>query len=682
MAKPENVRVGFWSRIDYCAPGFRENLVKRMRKVFEDEDTAFDVLIGGLISRDGLKQRIKTAFTDSAEKEKIRVQDLKARGKKGVVKQPVNRKAITEQVINEVVEELSEIIPKRKRPNSKKLVRLYVMTSPAYDGPYGPEIASRLAEKRPEDIRHWANSHEHLPLVPSPHPSFKEIACLVPTAQVFRSRYDSTPVDRVVEDYFGLATRVPADTLTVGCYGSHFYQPKGGSSSRPYTSTPNSHRPERNRASENQIGVIVHEYTTEGDLLVRNHSFNDLVVRERKSINISPQYTRLQRKIMDEFRDRTWATDRTLSDHLNMSREDITRILKDIVDTKRLRPPLKYDKTSGRYFIPRSWIQANLTYDYAWPSPGLTEERILSFCCMHAFCRDTVHEYMTTEVPRRILQHGVTTLVGAGDFIEGLEHDLDKKGEIIAGADYTKQEETAAHLVGEAMLRVFENRFSQKLATLKKSELKADDALSLVKSALLQFSYIPGNHDEWLKRKGIKALKTFRNELLKFLRLGITAIISREGLPLPILDDSLEAKVIVGNKQTLPTGISMGLQHLHMARASTKSLRSQSILDNSDNPVDIHGNFHTAIALNRYNPEIGQRVIQQVGTLKVRSEFEDRKGKKVDFGVWYLRIVMKNKRIVLTESAHFSMDNPDGYKGFDNDSIFKDFEKKIGIREL
>ena len=372
MAKAENVRVGYWSRIDYCGPSFREGLVKKMRQVFEDEDTHFDILIS-LISKDGIKQRINEAVTVADLKENNRVQAQKDRNEKGIKKQTIDKKATTEQILNEVADELAEIIPKRKRANSKKLVRLFVMTSPAYDGPHGPEIAQLLAERRPDDIRYWANPSEHFPLVPSPHPKFKEIACLVPTVQVFRSKYDSTPVDRVVADYFGLATKTYADSLYVGCYGSHFYQPKGGSSPRPYASIPNSHRPEKNRASENQIGVVVVEYTTKGDMFVRNHNFNDLVVKERESINISPQFSKIQQKIMSEFREKTWATERTLADHLGMPRAQITKILKDIVETKRLRPPLTYDMASGRYFIPRRWIQKNLTYDYPLPGPGLTE---------------------------------------------------------------------------------------------------------------------------------------------------------------------------------------------------------------------------------------------------------------------------------------------------------------------
>lgn len=678
-----NVRVGLMSRIDYGSPGYREGLVQTAHRIFAAEDTHWDELLGGLVSGAHLKVRMKQAVQDARGRAQKEVAAKKAKGHKGAKLTKVYPHEIESKTIDEVVEELAKQIPVRYKKGSEKPVRLYIMTSPVYDGPYGPEIARRLSLKR-EDIRYWAKPYEHMPLKPPPHKNFQEIVCIVPSKQhPFRITYDSTPVDREVADYLNAAQKRYADVIVTGCFGSAYLKPMGGESVRPIVSVPNLHRIEDNRASENQIGVSVMEMTTDGQLFVRTHNLNDLVLRERESINISQKFGGLQRRILEQFRTHSWRTLGLLDEDLpDVPSDKIEKALKGILKAKRIRPPLACDPASDRYFIPRTWIQENLSYPYPWPNEKLEEERLLGFGCMHALCVHTVHQFMVTEVPRLILKHDVTTLVGAGDFIEGREHRLQELGEVVAGATYTDQEQFAAWVVGELMLRVFESRLAKATQELGRKPT-TDDVLSLIRKALLAFVYIPGNHDDWLKKYAVESLMVFRYELLSFLRKGIAKIFAAQTIPTPVnLDRIVEEKVTRSKEYTLPSGVDMGLSHLHMARTKTKTIRSQEIIDTNEHRLNMHANFHVALAMQRYEPELGQRVVSQFGTLKTRSGFEDSKGKKVDFGVGYVRLGVQKGRIIMSETAFFGGGTTANFQSFDNTKIFAGFAREIGIREL
>jgi len=200
--------------------------------------------------------------------------------------------------------------------------------------------------------------------------------------------------------------------------------------------------------------------------------------------------------------------------------------------------------------------------------------------------------------------------------------------------------------------------------------------------------YIPGNHDEWVTKMAFKALGIFRYELLRCLQIGLEKIVLEAGMPLPKLTDIIASKVENAiendNRARISKNMCMSLSHLHMARAQTKTLRSQSILDLSDCALCYHANFHTAISMRRYDPEVGQRVVSQLGTIKTGSGFEDRKGKKVDFGVGYVRLGIKDDRIVMSETAFLGANAAmvREFKSFDNDVLVSEIAKKSGIRDF
>ena len=679
-----NVRVGLISRIDYGSPGYREKLMRAGLEILTAEDTHWNELLGGLVSGAHLKIRMKKAVQAARDRVKTEAAAKKAKGHKAAKPSKVYPQEIESKTIDEVVEELARQIPVRYVKGTKKPVRLYIMTSHVYDGSHGPEIARRLSLKR-EDIRYWAKPYEHMPLTPPPHENFKEIVCIVPSKQhPFRIKYDSTPVEREVADYLNAAQKRYADVIAVGCFGSAYYKPKGGESVRPIVSVPNLHRTEDNRASENQIGVTVIEMTTDGELIVRSHNLNDLVVRERESINISQKFGTLQRRILERFRAHSWRTLGLLEDDLpDVPRERLEKALQGIVKAKRLRPPLAHDPASARYYIPRTWIQENLTYPYPWPAKPFEEERVLGVGCVHALCIHTVHQYMVEEVPKLILKLDVGTLIAAGDLIEGREHKLPEQGEVVAGATYTEQEKFSAWMFAEAMLRVFEVRFARLLTESGKRVPTAQEVSGMIKKALVQLVYIAGNHDEWTTRFAMAALTIFRFELVRCLRVGVLRMLRAGNLPMPSdLEEVIEAKVVQSNRYTLPSGICVSVTHLHMARTSTKTIRSQGILEISDCQLNVHANFHVALAMQRYEPERGQRVVSQLGTLKVRSGFEDRKGKLVDFGVGYVRLGLDGGRVLMSETAFFGGNAIAEFESFDNATIFKELAAKVGIRKF
>lgn len=668
--KPEGgeVRVGLFSRIDYGGDGYRRGLIEQGFKIVEAEQTHFNVLIGGLVHNAGIKERIK----EEIAKEKDKPKDEQA-----------SRQEITNRVLYGFAKDLALQIPIIKEPGTEKKIRLYVMTSRAYDGMYGAEIAEKLALLRP-DIRHWAKPSEHLPLKPPPHEKFKEIACLVPTKQTFRSKYDSTAVDRAVEDYLNIANKAYASVAIVGCYNVSFYKPAGGESPLHIIALPGLSHIEENRASENQIGVTVLRLTNDGNLFVRSHNLNDLIVRERETINISPKYTKAAEKILEAFKHRSWWTIGLLAERLGKERDELEKTLKSIVEITRLNPPLRYDESSQRYYIPRPWIQQNLTYPYPWPDKAFIEERFLSFGCLHALSRHTAHAFMLDEMPKLMLKHDIRHLIGGGDFIEGRAHGLPENGELLYGAGYVEQESFAAWLVAKALLTVFKERLRKTLLSADKRLFSHEAAaLSFVKLTLPNFWYIPGNHDEWTEKAAFKALTIFRYELLKLLRQRVTETLRSEGLVVPaLLEEFIEKSVVKMTPLDAalhPSGISLSLNHLHMGRAQTKTLRSQHLLNATRADVNIHANFHTALSMARFDPEMGERVIQQIGTLKVRSGFEDRKGKKVDFGVGYLRIGLErrgDKRVIVMHEVAFFGDL-EKYKNLNKDEFIETFKKEV-----
>ncbi len=352
-------------------------------------------------------------------------------------------------------------------------------------------------------------------------------------------------------------------------------------------------------------------------------------------------------------------------------------------------PGIVYREKSKKYYFNLDYVQRFLKY--ATSTSQVSEDRIVSFACMHAGSRETDYQFFVNEVPDIILRQNATILVDAGDTKEGLKHNLDKKGEIIPGmANNTIQEKFAAHLVGRVILKVFMERFAAQFKECDKSKLTPDKISEMVSKALLLFIYILGNHDLWETEDGHEPLVVFRGILVRFLTDNIHEYLTAQKLPYQPWTKLVESKILCQEFYELPSGLKLSIQHPHMARAKTTSIRPQEMMDYGKRvecQVTIGANFHVSESVDEWDMDLGQCHCQQIGTIKHGSNFERHKMKTVDQGVGYLRVVSRRDdyfknpvRIVMGETAFYGA--PKARPPIDNMVIVNSFVKDLGVDPL
>lgn len=649
----ESVRVGLISRIDAASNGYRRGLIVQAFKIFEQEETNFNILLGGLVSKKAIKDRIKREMAEWKGKEKP------------------SKEEVEQIVISEVVNELCEAIPK------SSWARLYIMTSPAFDGEYGGMVARALIKRR-RDIRYWHDAAEHFP-IKNIGKNGKNILGLVPKKESWRSEYDSAPVDREVKDHQKRTTRALPDFYAVGCFASSIMKPQG-EAKRCYFSVPALHKLDEIKTSENQIGASVFEIiprVKEGKntlVTLRTYTFKDLVGQEREFIEMPDDLNDLQQQIFKTIKERGALTIGLLSDALGVSR---TTLLSSFRGLRKIdiEPRICFDEASGRYDFDVSWVQKNLIYP-EFPK-DCDDDSFVGFGCLHAGSVHTQYEFFINELPNIILENNATMLAGVGDFIEGLKHNLIERGEVIGGMNYTTQETFAAHLVAQPIIKVFKVRFNDEFEKAGGKKPTERILKKMVFDSLVYFNYIKGNHDEWEDDQGVTSLTTFRYELLKVLKREIREILGKKKCFLPNLDDIIENKMIEKNIFTFSSGITVEMLHLHMARAKTTVLRLQDSLDKSNCHIVALANFHVATTMDRWVPELGQKIGMQYGAIVEKTKFEENKGKKLDTGVGCLRVISHDGRILMSEKTFYIA--PKKAEGFNNGIILEKLEEAIGI---
>jgi hypothetical protein len=263
------------------------------------------------------------------------------------------------------------------------------------------------------------------------------------------------------------------------------------------------------------------------------------------------------------------------------------------------------------------------------------------------------------------------------------------KGEIVAGMDNTDQEKVAAHLIGTVILKVFTARFMEEMEKQASRRIHFDFTEAVTRS-LLDFYYIPGNHDLWETNEGHKPLVVFRFALIDFLTTHVKEVVAVHAPRAPFLPiyEILQSKVQMAEYFSLPSGLRVSLQHPHMARAKTTSLRPQEMLAYAKRAgcqVVIGANFHVSENVNHWDMDLGQRVCQEIGTIKHGSNFERHKMKIVDQGVGYLRVLsLKDTdgtpRIFLTQSAFYG--EPRTVEPVSNLVILNEFIKKLNVSPI
>jgi len=682
-------KIGLLSRIDYGSEGFRKYLITDAFKGLEMLGTHFNILITGLVSRD-FGKTMKARIKEIIEKEKLEEKRYPRFGEElSIAEQRACRKEeLIKQYLLRAAKELAEIIPKIQieDPNNlkiKKSVDLFIVTSPAYDGEDGEQIAVIL-EKLRTDIRVWNKGAARFPV----YVVDKKIQALAPKKAIWmRSDYYSTPIERVIKDYLKQTTRDDADIIIVGGFCSAIYKPKGELLYR-YVSLPGLHRIEETRINENQIGYAVLNFSNkEDDGAITFYDLKDLVSQELSFIVPPMRCSLLQKDIIETIKKEWYVTPGYLSKTYGVSEEIIIKALtglckKKTFTRKQENWPSIVEKSGKQFAFDLSYVQNKLKCSLE--KEQWVEERIYSICCLHAGSINTDYEYFVNETPKIILQNKATILVNAGDTIEGLAHKLAEQGEVVAGMNnHTVQERFAAYLIGEVIVRVFKERFKNLFSLLSEEEKKnvSPEKLSLlVSNALLKYYYILGNHDLWQGRDAYEPLSVFHLTLEGFILKQVNNVLAEHNLscnnPGAIVSEHLKRTETFN----LSSGLKVGIQHPHMSRSKTTSLRLQGMLQFASNcQIVIGGNFHVAETLLEWENKLGERVCQEIGTMKHHSSFEDHKLKTVDHGGGLLIVRSSGQRIRSVSTSFFGAPKKES---IDNLILTNNFMQLLGISIL
>ncbi|MBI2676829.1 MAG: hypothetical protein HYX21_02705 [Candidatus Yanofskybacteria bacterium] len=678
MGSQKGAKIGFASRVDYGSSGFRSGLVRAGFEIFVKEQVNFIVMPGGLVAKKALtekmnawiKERLSIRKSGGSKKNNGRTKLGKKKNGNGLSaseKLRIKKGELRAEFLSGVAKELAELIPVTtvtdpEDATKKKSLDLFITTSPAFDGEIGEDVAQLLAELRP-DIKVWNVGGDRFPVLYVD----KLIWALAPSkATWMRGDYFSTPVERVIKDKIKQTSQSSPDRFVVGCFGSSINKTKG-ELKYAYVSVPALSRLEETRVNENQIGVCVLEYPADNsDSLWRNYSLKDVVSRELDFIVPPTETSSLQKKMIDIMKTRGWATPGILRNALkDIPLDKIKAGMAELMKLKTFRrmgenwPGIVYKESGKKYYFDLDFIQHRLKY--ALPNGPFKEDRIVSFSCLHTGSIETDYDFFRNELPKIILKHNVDILVNVGDLIEGMKHFLDRKGEIIAGMNnYTIQEEAAANLVGAVMEEVFNIRFAKALAG-ETGEVTPDIVHSIVKQSLIDLKNKLGNHDLWQIDDGHTPLRVFELTIVNYLADKITETLAKKKLSCSDLRGIVESKIIRSDLFELPSGLKVSVQHPHMARAKTTSLRPQEMLEFAKRQgcqVAIGGNFHVSENIEEWDMDLGQCVCQELGTLKHGSNFERNKMKMVDQGVGVLRVLSKDKRIIVTESVFYGQPQP------------------------
>ncbi len=643
-------RRGYTSRWDYKGPGYRSGIILQDCQKFVEEGNHFNGVIGGLVNKDYVKKELRRRF-------------------KSV--KPGLRDKVIEHFLTESAKELASVIPKIKKPISvwadktkPEFVRFYISTSPIYDGPYseryestyGEEIARRLQTLRPDDFRLENEGSARFEIK-----GVNEVDWAIsPTKHRLPSQYHSAAAEREIRDKTGQSDQPFPDLWVVGTPASAIHK-TSGEKERPYITLPASCRLEATTVAENQEGIAVVE-SVDGNRFVRFWNFKDLIHRERQFITgIKEGSSELHRRIITVIKDHGAMTVGLLSDKLGVERETIEREIKFLEEPKmsarKTWPGLFYNPKSQRYDFHLDWLQEKLHHSFP---KEYVEDTLLLFGCLHAGYTTTDYEHFVVKYPEIILNQKVKTLIGLGDFVAGLKHDLMHRGEIIGSLNETDHQIFAAELVATIIFKPFKKRFEDALSKYTNTKPTVEELKSIVMDplVLVDFTYIDGNHDGWVLAYGTAPLGTFRDKLTRILYREISALFAAKGLPAIDFYSLIEKKITklpdFNPVCTLPSGLTFGARHPGMARADTTSLRAQKALEALGTQIVGIANFHVATTVRVWRPDLGQCVAAQAATQVIYTPFEGSKMKKLDFGPIFLRVLSHDKRIYMDESAYFN----------------------------
>ena len=654
-------RVGFLSRVEWKTRGARAALIRRAFEIFAEEGCHYIVLNGGLTNGKYLKYLIEKELAGMSAKDRAKA-----------------RPNVEKRVLRELTAELNSVIPSIERPpevvRGSKYVRIYVSTSPIIDGALGQEFAKVFLKKRP-DIVLLKEGHDYTRLkgvgnTPEERKEGQLIGLLNPRKHRLPGQYASNALDKEISEEEAAADDFPA-AWVFGGTATSVSKPGSGERHIPAISLPVLHIPTPGRVGEpsialNQIGLRILESAADGRKTVITWSLRDLTKSERTFITgIKSDAKLIHQQIAEAIKqDRHGLTVGEIADKLEIPREEVQEAIRFLVEPRALKrvtwPGLYLDEESGRYNFHRDWLQSQLSYP--WPyGEEYTELRRLLFGCMHAGYTTTDYEYMRWRLPEIIIEKDIHVLEVIGDLVAGLKHGLMHRGQIIGNMNYTDQEQFGGELVGTVIYAVFENRLKAKIKDFSDEKLKslsAEDVGKLVSDSLLLLLYIVGNHDGWQKDLGVTPGDKFGSSVIDVVYHHIRKLLTEMGVCLPNLYELVLEKIkeLPENDAvfTFPNGLSTELIHPSMSRTKTVSIRCEEALNFSRCTIVDIANFHTAIEVEKYHADLGERVATQVGTMVIDTDFERGKLKRLDFGPVFVGIRHKQGRVFRVEHIFFN----------------------------
>ena len=655
-SKPEQALVAVISRIDYFSPGFRRGILQAICEISADEGVHFIILMG-IVRKDFFKDILKRRIAEAKMHIESQRTDALHRGQKiaGILEKDI-REMVTVNIVNEAAQALAAMLPKIKKPHAPgEYIRYYISTSKRYDGDIGERIAHRLQELRHMDIRKYHPG--------SIRTELKKSDIVFWTLGEMKSRipgqFVSQAIEKIIRDKESETSRSRPDMWVVAGNGTAIYTPDGVHRT-PYIGTPGASVPEGVSIGENQIGVSIVQQNLKdaNDRLIRFYNLRDAVSRERKMIiGIKKGSQQIHKDIVEALK-REGGTQSVgqLADRLGYDRKEIEQALQFLQELtpsdRKTWPGLYYDEPSQLWDFHREWIQQKLRYVLP-PRNKWTEENLFFFACMHAGYTASDYWFIVNRFPEIMLRRNTQTVVCLGDMIAGLHHNFLCSGEVFSGLNNTEQEEFAAALLATVFYKVFDSRLAWAAVN------RITDYRVAINNALMDFVYIPGNHDLWQQQEGATPLRIFHAEFVRLLSAAIIRNLVERNVPMIDVQTILNAKLYsysdIWALHALPSGLRIGMLHPHMGGSITTSRNAQNMMGAYNSQIGGLANFHRATVVHRWDQELGQCIVVQAGTMAIYTPFEVRKMKfQNDFGPITLRTLSHEDRILMTETGYYN----------------------------
>lgn len=712
--KPPGVDVAaLTSRWDYGSEGSRVGLLQQLKERIEEAKADFLVLVGGIVSRRAVYQTVRKIREKQIKKHKKLKEELdklnqeiallkrdltqdndnkallakleKKRGEVGTKAEQVERakprslKELLKIQEDVLARQINSDLPKLQRSDGKRM-RIYIVTSQAYDGEIGRNVVKKLLELRrsEDDIRYLSNPKPETTTFNIPlQKSGKSFKVVVPNKAQWRSKYYSTAPDRLLEDEVKRTSQELADVYAVGCFASSLNRPDG---EIPYQriTVPALHKLEDVITAENMVGIrIVRFVPNERVSQVLTVDFKDLVSQERRFVNPPAKCSKVQLQIIEEIKKKGARSLGLLEDALGVARSKLEKALSGLLGRK-VNAGMYYDDESRNYDFSPEWFQRMVRY--VWPKDDWQKEVLAGYGCIHGGSVHTAYKFIVRELPIMLHKHGVNYLLAVGDLIEGLKHNLAIRGEVYAGMNNTSQEKLIAFMTAEVILKVFDLNLAQAFQGKDVKKLNADELSKTVNGALMTFLYWVGNHDAWAEDLGYDPLDTFESNLRELLLDGAEKVLGKHGIANFPVRELVEKKIVKmhkGKPYTLPSGLKVDGAHYFAGRTQTSSTWCQRALNQLCKAQLLWiANFHVAEIVEEWDAELGLRVAMQLPTLKSKSSFEENKGKITDFGVGLLKVWSRKGRVMVSETS-FLGTNPN--ESLSNKDIVRALLKDIGV---